>query len=371
VGCGHAPPPASPTVQRAEEQRRARLPDDNRKTDSNWRDLRVKVQYRDQRAWAAVQVREPKVRFFYRPPETAEAPEQKADAETKGEATAKTEPGSAPAPSASPARAESDPAAAIPEALRKAVPFDVESIDVYGGDVTFVDMSKASKPELWLSDLEVSWENLASRPELAEERPVLLEAHAKVQHTGDLAVFISADPWSDRLNFSGRAVLQGLATKELYGFLAETADLQIPQGTLDLYVAFTLKDGHLTGGVKPLLRNADVRAASPGFFARTKAFIADHVLSIFSDRVPRRNAVATVIPLDGTINAPKADLLPTVIGVLYNAYLRGLAAGFGGLPPAKDHNVVSADIDIDVDVDVDLGAGASLPLAFRAGETVR
>jgi hypothetical protein len=183
--------------------------------------------------------------------------------------------------------------------------------------------------------LEVSLENLASRPNLAEGRPVLLGAHAQVQSSGDLAVFVSADPWSDSLNFSGRAVLQGLAMRDLSAFTADAAKLQVPKGTLDLYVTFTVKDGKITGGVKPLLKNAEIRSSDSGFWARTKAWFADHVVSLFSDRVSHRNAVATVVPLEGTIEGPKADLLTTLAGVLYNAYLRGLAAGFAGLPPEQ------------------------------------
>lgn len=308
TGCGHAPVPPSPSAQAAEAARRDRLPEDNRDLDANWKNLDVKVAYEQDRALAEVDMKRPKLRFFYRP--AAAAKEQ---------------------PHAEPAAPTPD--RAVPVALRKLVPFDVESVAVHGGELVFVDMSKPNKPEVWLSKLEVSLENLASRPNLAEGRPVLLGAHARVQSSGDLAVFVSADPWSDSLNFSGRAVLQGLALRDVSAFTADAAQLQVPKGTLDLYVTFTVKDGKITGGVKPLLKNVEIRASERGFWARSKAWFADHVVSLFSDRVRRRNAVATVVPLEGTLEGPKTDLLTILAGVLYNAYLRGLAAGFAGLPP--------------------------------------
>ena len=327
AACGHAPPPVPPSVRAAEDARRDRLPDDSRDLDAKWKDLSVAVDYEKERALAAVDVREPKVRFFYRPDtdeKAAEAAHKAAEAVDEN-AVNKNAP---PVEKVSPDRA-------VPIALRKVVPFDIQSVAVHGGEITFVDTTKKTKPELWLSKLEVSLENLASRESLSEGRPVLLGAHAQVQSSGDLAVFVSADPWSDSLNFSGRAVLRGLATRDLYGFLAEASDVQMPQGTIDLYVTFAVKDGKITGGVKPLLKNVEVRAADSGAWPRFKAWFADHVIGLFSDRVQRRNAVATVIPLEGTITDPKTDLLTTLAGVLYNAYLKGLAAGFGGLPPAS------------------------------------
>jgi hypothetical protein len=161
---------------------------------------------------------------------------------------------------------------------------------------------------------------------------VLFTARAKVQRTGELALFVSADPWSDVLNFSGRISLEGLATKELYGFLADTAKVQMVTGTLDMYAAFTAKQGHLTGGVKPVLKNAEVSPVKSGALARLRAWAADAVLSVYSDRVKGRNAVATVVPIEGDLTGPDVALWPTLGGILYNAYVNGLSAGFGGVP---------------------------------------
>jgi hypothetical protein len=311
AGCAHAPRP-NPAVQAAETQRRERLPEDHRTLDGTWDDVRVRVTRVGGRTEATLDIRKPKMRFFYQPEVAAE----------KGP----------PTEAAKQKVAEAQPTFSLPDALRKMAPFDVDRIEIHGGELVFVDMSKPARPELWLSELELSIENVASRPRLAEWRPVLLTASAKVQHSGDLAVFVTADPWSDKLNFSGRASLERLATKELYGFLADQVQLQLPGGALDLFVAFTVRDGKLTGGVKPVLANSQVRPVKDGPLARLKAWAAQLALSISSDRVRGRSAVATVLPLSGRLEKPKADLWPALTGVLYNAYVTGISAGFGGVP---------------------------------------
>ncbi len=316
LGCGHAPPRSTLEVRAAEQDRRDRLPDDKRTLDGTWDDIRVKVAYVDGRTQATLELRHPKLRFFYQPP----APEKE---KASSEAKAKEQ---------SEGKTASDPSHAVPEALRKMAPFDIDRIEIYDGELVFVDMSKPAKPEIWLSELEVSIENLASRAGMAEGRPVLLTARAKAQRSGEMALFVSADPWSDDLNFAGRVSLEGLATKELYGFLADAARLQIPKGTLDMYIAFTAKHGHITGGVKPILRNAEVAPVASGAVARLRAWAADTILSLYSDRVKGRNAVATVVPIRGDLEGPAIKLWPAVAGLLYNAYVNGLSAGFGGVP---------------------------------------
>jgi hypothetical protein len=313
LGCAHAPTP-SPQVKAAETRRLDRLPDDERTLDGTWDDVRVRVSQAGGRTQATLEVRHPKLRFFYRPEPAGAADRGKPAATDKPEPTAK------------------GPSKSVPEALRRMAPFDVDRIEIHAGELVFVDMSKPAKPELWLSNLEVSIENVASRPGMAEWRPVLLTASAKVQHSGDLALFVTADPWSEDLNFSGRASVERLATKELYGFLADSAKLQLPNGALDLFVAFTAKDAKVVGGVKAILQNPDVRPVEGGVLARMKAWAVERVLSLTSDRVKGRNAVATVLPISGELAAPRAELWPAIAGVLYNAYVTGVAAGFGGVP---------------------------------------
>ena len=99
-----------------------------------------------------------------------------------------------------------------------------------------------------------------------------------------------------------------------------------------MYIAFTAKHGHITGGVKPILRNAEVAPVASGAVARLRAWAADTILSLYSDRVKGRNAVATVIPIRGDVEGPAFKLWPAIAGVLYNAYVNGLSAGFGGVP---------------------------------------
>jgi hypothetical protein len=66
---------------------------------------------------------------------------------------------------------------------------------------------------------------------------------------------------------------------------------------------------------------------------RLKAWFADKAVELASDRIPERKAVATVIPLRGTLDDPHVQVMPAVMGVIRNAFVAGLASGFSYLPP--------------------------------------
>ena len=91
----------------------------------------------------------------------------------------------------------------------------------------------------------------------------------------------------------------------------------------------------LAAAVQELRRSRHVTRIVLGSTAETAPALADAALSLFKDDVPGRHAVATTIPISGTVQDPHAQPIPTVIGVLRNAFVRGLADSLSGLPPPK------------------------------------
>jgi hypothetical protein len=201
------------------------------------------------------------------------------------------------------------------------------------GQVAFIDATEPKEPALWLHDFDASIENLATRVGLSHGQPTLLTARGVVNKTGALTMFVTADPLSKSLAFAGRAAVEHLALSDLGNFITTKAGLGVQQGTIDLFAEFAAHDGHITGGVKPILKNAKVKAAKPDFGDELKAVFADTALDLVSNRTEEGKEVATVMPIKGDITAPKPQLWPTVFGVVRNAFVLGLAGGFSGLPP--------------------------------------
>ncbi|HZR11063.1 MAG TPA: DUF748 domain-containing protein [Myxococcales bacterium] len=218
------------------------------------------------------------------------------------------------------------------EKLKRLSPLDVERIELKRAEVAFADETSNGAPSLWLHDLDGTLENFATRVGLLNGEPTTLAASGTLQKTGQVSVFVTADPLAKKLGFSGRASVEGLALRDVGNFLEKKADLSAGKGAIDLFAEFDAHDGRIAGGVKPILKNVEVKPAKGGLGPKLKAWVADAALNIFSDRVPGRNAVAVVIPMQGTVNGPQAELWPIVWGVLRNAFVAGLGRALRGFP---------------------------------------
>ena len=219
--------------------------------------------------------------------------------------------------------------------LAKITPLKVDRVEILRGELLLRDMGEAQHPELWVHKLELAAENLPTRKSLAGGRPATVTARGVAGKSGQLDLFVSADPFASPLAMAGRFELRGLRVAELYDFIEPKTKLQTRNGTFDLFAEFKVKDGRIDGGVKPVLKNVDVRPADSGLWDRLKAWLADEAVKIASDRVPERNAVATTIPIQGRLTNPDIQMWPAILGVVRNAFVAGLSSGFARLPPAK------------------------------------
>jgi hypothetical protein len=127
--------------------------------------------------------------------------------------------------------------------------------------------------------------------------------------------------------------VKGWKVAELFDLIEPATDLQTPEGTLDVFAEFTAANGRILGGVKPVAKNVKVRPTEDDFGNKLKAWLADKGLRLFSDRVPDRNAVVTIIPINGRLDHPDMQLWPTVLGVVRNSFVEGISSGFTHLPP--------------------------------------
>jgi len=217
--------------------------------------------------------------------------------------------------------------------LKNAPPVRLSRLEVFSGELLVRLPVDDKRPRLWVHDLDVTGENLATRPGEAHGRATTLSARGLVARSGELRLFVTANPFASPLAFAGEASLQGLHAEELYAFLSAKTDIEATDGTIDLFATFTSKNGMVNGGVKPVLKNITLKSTDEGLWANAKTWLLDKSVDLASDRVPERSAIATTVPIKGKLVAPDIQLWPAVLGVVRNAFVAGLTSGFANLPP--------------------------------------
>jgi hypothetical protein len=221
--------------------------------------------------------------------------------------------------------------AELRDRLSREPPRAYQRIQVRRAEIGFSDESSGT-PAVRLRDLDLAVENVPTKPQLAKGEPTLLAASGTLQSTAQVSVFVTADPFTRRLSFAGSGAVERLELRELAGVLERKTDFLPEKGTVDVFARFHAREGRLSGGVKPVLKDVEVKPARPGTPA-LKAWLTDAALKI-SSRVPRRDATG-VIPIQGDLTDPKTDLWTAVWAVLRNAFAAGIESGLAEQPREK------------------------------------
>ena len=219
--------------------------------------------------------------------------------------------------------------------LEAIAPLKIDRIEVRKAAVLYVDKSKPELPKVWLHDLDATVENLATRAALARGEPTTLALSGTLQDSGQLSVFVNADPLAKGLSFAGRANLLGFELKELGKTMASESGLTVSKGTLDVFAEFNCKAGRLAGGIKPVLKDVEVEQGKPGVANALKAVLADTAVNVLSNKKGDLDTVATVVPIHGDLTSPDVQLWPAVIGVIRNAFVIGVTESYTNLPPPQ------------------------------------
>lgn len=224
-------------------------------------------------------------------------------------------------------------AKSIAEQFDEMTPLRIDRLDIDGGEVLLARGTGDKAAEMWIHHANLVAENLATRKAMMEGEYAKLRGSARIQRSGKLSLAFNMSPYAKGLTFSGKAKLEDLELRELYAFTKNRADLQAKSGTLDMFVDLRARGGRLDGGVKPVLKNVELEAADKDLGTRLKAALADAAVDLAENEDQGDDRVATVIPIKGKVSDVRAQLVPTILGVVRNAFVVGLASGFSGLPP--------------------------------------
>lgn len=218
----------------------------------------------------------------------------------------------------------------IGKTLEQIIPFRVDRFELHDSEVTLTDVTDPKKPQIWLNDIEFVAENITSRQKMDQRAPLMVTGRATVQKTGVLKLLVVADILDEKPAFTGQAQLIGLDLESLYQWAAAKAGLS-PHGSVNVFVNFNSAKGGIGGDVKVMAKKVKIDPLEGKFTNAVKAAGANAAFAILKDE-ENGEAVATTLPLRGSLEKPDAQIWPTIVGVLRNAFVDSLGWGFGDLP---------------------------------------
>jgi hypothetical protein len=213
-------------------------------------------------------------------------------------------------------------------ALRGVPPARLARVDVHDCEVLLTDATISPNGKLWVHDLEVELENLATRPKLAREGTPSFAVHGAVQHSGALKASGTLDPLASTPTVKGELQLTGLQMSALYSLIAPRTGLQITKGSVSASGTLGASDGRLRVEFEPVFNGLVIHSAQGNVFNIVEAAAANAALGALPDRLaashPEKLDVKWASP--GTLWEEMIDMIERAFAAAVESSLTGAKA---------------------------------------------
>ncbi len=229
-------------------------------------------------------------------------------------------------------QSQASPDSIMQAKLLRLVPFHLNDLIVDQGQIHYRDVHKNPHIDLAMTHITVLAENLTNSRELSNTLVATIEIHGNVMGDAVLGIHADVDPYEKEPTFKLTSQLTGLQLTRLNDFIRNYGKFDVKGGTMSLYTEFAAADGKIKGYLKPLFHDVKIIDWKEDAKQPLKLLweaIVGVVSDIFTTNKPT-NRIATVIPIEGNINAPHTNVFQVILNLLQNAFIRAIIPGLQG-----------------------------------------
>jgi Domain of Unknown Function (DUF748) len=230
------------------------------------------------------------------------------------------------------ARPVKDVAKATAEEVKKVsdnpgVVFKARRLSVNGATVGFVNEQATPRYRVFFSDTDLVFENFTTR---FTEGTATARLTGRFMGSGATAINATFRPDSKGADFHLEASIEDTDLKAMNDLFRAHAKVDVASGAFSVFAEAGVKSGLSQGYVKPLFRDLSLYGPQQddeqSLGQKFKERVSDLVAKVLRNR--SRQEVATVVPIAGPLENPKANTWEALVSLLRNAFDKAILPGF-------------------------------------------
>ena len=226
-------------------------------------------------------------------------------------------------------RAQRSLAAAKRVANKPDLDLRIGRLEITGASLGFVNRAATPEYRLGLTNTNLTVENLGNQ---GRDGPALIRLKGRFMDTGDTAVTMRLTPRTGGGDVDLTARVDEADMARMNRFVRAHGGIDVAAGKLSVYSELRVRDGSVTGYVKPLFRDVSVGSgdgeeAEPKSFGRRLYEGAVAAAMKILKNHPR-GEVATVATISGRLDQPQFSKWQVIGHLLQNAFFKAILPGF-------------------------------------------
>jgi hypothetical protein len=230
------------------------------------------------------------------------------------------------------AQAESETASSVAETgkevtNRQDIELVIKRLDILGAAIGYVNQAATPPYRVFFSDTDLRLTGLTNK---SAEAPAQAVMHGKFMGSGATEATLAFRPHQKGGHLTLKVSIEHTDMVEMNDLLRSYGKFEVAGGDFSLYSEASVKDGAISGYVKPLFKGITVsdpsRSAEKSFGQKLKEHLIAGAAKVLKNRP--RHEVATKADLSGRLDNPQTSILQIIGKLIQNAFFTAILPGF-------------------------------------------
>ena len=208
--------------------------------------------------------------------------------------------------------------------LKKLLPISINRFAVVNGRIDLTSLVTQPRADLSLQNFQAEIHNIRNVEDKNKKLPSPVVATADAPgYGGKLNFSANMNLLKVMPDFDYNMKFTDVQLVKINNLAREYANIDFERGTVSIFSEMAMYDGRFNGYIKPLTKDMKIfklnehEGRSIGkFFTELLAQVGSSILTN-----PRKDQVATRIPISGTVDNVDTAVWPTIFGLVRNAYI--------------------------------------------------
>lgn len=207
--------------------------------------------------------------------------------------------------------------------IKRLMPLDINWVEINNGRIGYRDFSSVPNVDLFITKMYLKATNLRNVEDETNPFPSVITVRGDSIGGGRMTVDGRVNILRKLPDLDLKAKLETVSLPALNDYARTFAGIDFTKGTLNIYSDLLVKDGRVTGFVKPLatgIELVDVENQDKNPLNVMWESVVSALLEVFENQP--KDQFGTQVRLEGNIDSPETDFWSTLSGILHNAFVK-------------------------------------------------
>jgi Domain of Unknown Function (DUF748) len=203
----------------------------------------------------------------------------------------------------------------------------VEDLRVVNANIGVINKNTNPEYRVFIDEMNLAMKKFSNQKDEGYGHATLT---GRFLGSGATVVDATFRPENKGPDFSLNAKIENTDMRKMNDLLRAHAKFDVVTGVFSVYSEIKVKNARVDGYVKPLFKDLDVYDKDQDEDKKLGQKIKEKAIDLAGKILKNRSTkdVATVAPIAGPLENPKASTWETLVGVLRNAFIKAILPGF-------------------------------------------